>query len=182
MYELDADWLNDYYSGRLVVEGIDYCGDSAYEYWSGRSDAQLKCGPESKRCGNACIPKWKKCRASWNKPVKALAGAAALTGAAVAGTALFHRRSEMRNAARGMMNPIVQTGFAAGNLARGNTPGAANNAVNVAASAEGFGGNAKTVVQGYGKDLKNLHKRGKQIFSKNKSGYRVTSRQTPYGG
>ncbi len=173
---------NDYYLGRLHAEGIEYHGDSAYQYWLGRNDARLECGPESKRCGNACIPKWKKCRASWNKPVKALAGAAALTGAGIAATAIFHPRSEMRKAARGMVEPLVQTGFAAGNMARGNTPGAAKNVANVATSAENFGKNTKTVVQGYGEDLNNLYKRGKNLFSKNKSGYRVTRRQTPYGG
>ena len=31
---------------------------------------KLNCGPNSKPCGNACIPKDHQCRASWNKPVK----------------------------------------------------------------------------------------------------------------
>lgn len=30
---------------------------------------KLNCGPGSKPCGNTCIPKDHKCRASWNKPI-----------------------------------------------------------------------------------------------------------------
>ena len=81
---------------------------------------KLNCGPNSKPCGNACIPKDHKCRASWNKPVKVAAGAAAITGAALVGTALFHPRANMRRAAGEVINPITQAGFGAANAAVGN--------------------------------------------------------------
>lgn len=119
------------------------------------NNKQLKCGPESKPCGNACIPKNHKCRASWNKPVKLVAGAAALTGAALVGTAFLHPRAGMRSAARAVIEPVVQAGFGAGNVARGNFVGAAKNMANVAATGQGLGRNLRTVAQGYGTDIRN---------------------------
>jgi hypothetical protein len=83
------------------------------------SNKKLKCGPGSKACGNACIPKNHKCRASWNKPVKVAAGATVLTGAALLGTALFHPRSNMRRAAGEMLDPMAQAGFGAALTAGG---------------------------------------------------------------
>lgn len=122
---------------------------------------KLNCGPGTKQCGNACIPQSHKCRASWNKPVKAVATIGAIAGAGLVGTALFHPRSGMRNAARSMMEPVMQGGYAAGNAARGNWGGAAMNIANAAATSQGFGRNARTVAQGYGTDIRNAYNRGK---------------------
>lgn len=127
---------------------------------------KLNCGPGSKPCGNACIPKGHKCRASWNKPVKVAAGAAALTGAAIVGTAFLHPRSGMRSAARQVINPALQTGFGIGNVAQGNWVGAAKNAANVAASSQGLGANLRTLAQGYGTDIRSAANRGRNAYFK----------------
>ena len=127
---------------------------------------KLNCGPGSKPCGNACIPKGHKCRASWNKPVKLAAGAAALTGAAVVGTAFLHPRANMRNAARAVIEPTLQTGFGIGNAARGNWAGAAKNAANVAATGQGMGRNLRTIAEGYGTDIKGAVNRGRNAAFK----------------
>ena len=127
---------------------------------------KLNCGPSSKPCGNACIPKDHKCRASWNKPVKLAAGAAALTGAAIVGTAFLHPRSGMRAAARAVIEPALQTGFGVGNVARGNWVGAAKNAANVAATGQGMGRNLSTLAKGYGTDIKGIVKRARNTAFK----------------
>lgn len=127
---------------------------------------KLNCGPGSKPCGNACIPKDHKCRASWNKPVKVAAGAAALTGAAIVGTAFLHPREGMRSAARQVIDPALQTGFGIGNVARGNWAGAAKNAANVAATGQGMGRNLRTLAQGYGTDIKGLYNKGREAAFK----------------
>lgn len=127
---------------------------------------KLNCGPNSKPCGNACIPKDHQCRASWNKPVKVVAGAAALTGAAIVGTAFLHPRASMRSAARQTIEPALQTGFAVGNIARGNWTGAAKNAANVAATGQGLGRNVSTLAKGYGTDIKNAVNRGRNAAFK----------------
>jgi hypothetical protein len=130
---------------------------------------KLNCGPGSKPCGNACIPRNHKCRASWNKPVKAAATVGAIGGAALLGTALLHPRPNMRRAAMGMVEPIRQGAYAAGNAARGNWGGAAMNMANMAASSQGLGRNARTVVSGYGADIQNLYRRGKEAAFKAKN-------------
>lgn len=127
---------------------------------------KLNCGPSSKACGNACIPKDHKCRASWNKPVKLAAGAAALTGAAIVGTAFLHPRSGMRKAAREIIEPTLQTGFGIGNVAQGNWVGAAKNAANVAATGRGMGRNLSTLGKGYASDIKNLYNKGREAAFK----------------
>lgn len=130
------------------------------------NNKKLKCGPGSKPCGNACIPKGHKCRASWNKPVKIAAGAAALTGAAIVGTAFLHPRSGMRRAAREIIEPTLQTGFGVGNVARGNWAGAAKNAANVAATGSNLGRNMRTLAEGYGTDIKNATSRARNAAFK----------------
>lgn len=127
---------------------------------------KLKCGPGSKPCGNACIPKGHTCRASWNKPVKAVAGATVLAGAAVVGTAFLHPRSGMRSAARAVVDPVVQAGFGANNVVRGNWAGAAKNAANVAMSSQNLAPNLKTLAKGYGTDLSTLYNKGKNAAFK----------------
>lgn len=127
---------------------------------------KLNCGPGSKPCGNACIPKDHKCRASWNKPVKLAAGAAALTGAAIVGTAFLHPRANMRSAARSVIDPTLQTGFGIGNVARGNWAGAAKNAANVAATGQDLGKNLGTLAKGYGTDIKGAVNRGRNAAFK----------------
>lgn len=127
---------------------------------------KLNCGPGTKQCGNACIPKDHKCRASWNKPVKALAAAGAIAGAGLVGTALFHPRAGMRNSARAMMEPVMQAGYAAGNVARGNWGGAAKNMANAAATSQGLGRNARNIARGYGTDLRNAYNKGKTAVFK----------------
>jgi hypothetical protein len=122
---------------------------------------KLNCGPGSKPCGNVCIPKDHKCRASWNKPVKVAAGAAALTGAAIVGTAFLHPRSGMRNAARQIIQPAMEAGFGLGNVALGNWVGAAKNAANFAATSQGFGSNMRSLAEGYGTDIKGAVNRGR---------------------
>jgi hypothetical protein len=47
--------LNDYCLARLAMEGIEYHGDSAYEYWMGRNDAG------GRACGGSHIAAGKKC-------------------------------------------------------------------------------------------------------------------------
>jgi len=127
---------------------------------------KLNCGPNSKPCGNACIPKDHQCRASWNKPVKVAAGAAALTGAAVVGTAFLHPRASMRNAARQTVEPALQAGFAVGNVSRGNWVGAAKNAANVAATGQNLSRNLRTLAQGYGTDIKSAANRARKAAFK----------------
>lgn len=127
---------------------------------------KLKCGPTSKPCGNACIPKSNKCRASWNKPVKLAAGAAALTAATVVGTAVFHPREKMRTAARNTIEPAAQIGFGIANLAQGNIVGAAKNAANAALLGKNLGRNTRTLAKGYGSDIKNLYNKGREAAFK----------------
>lgn len=127
---------------------------------------RLNCGPNSKPCGNACIPKDRKCRASWNKPVKLAAGTAAVLGAGLVGTALFHPRTGMRSAAHGLIDPVVQAGHGLGNIARGRYSAAAVNAANIASSGRNFGRNARTVAEGYGTDIGNAYNAGKTVVFK----------------
>lgn len=127
---------------------------------------RLNCGPGSKPCGNACIPKDNKCRASWNKPVKLAAGTAAVVGAGLVGTALFHPRANMRRAAGEMFEPITQAGFGAANAAGGNWPGAAKNFANAALSGRNFGKNARTVAEGYGTDIRNTVNSARNAYFK----------------
>jgi hypothetical protein len=127
---------------------------------------KLNCGPGSKPCGNACIPKDHKCRASWNKPVKVAATVGAVAGVGLVATAFLHKRPGMRSAARASIEPLAQAGFAAGNLARGNFAAAANNAANVAMTGRELPKNLKSVAKGYGTDLKNLANRGRNASFK----------------
>ena len=127
---------------------------------------KLNCGQGSKPCGNACIPKDHKCRASWNKPVKIAAGAAAFTGAAIVGTAFLHPRAGMRGAAREVIEPALQTGFGLGYAIRGNWAGVAKNAANVASTGQGLGKNLRTIAEGYGTDIRNVANRAKDAHFK----------------
>lgn len=129
---------------------------------------KLNCGPNSKPCGNACIPKDHKCRASWNKPVKVAAAVGAAAGVGLVATAFLHKREGMRSAARASIEPLAQAGFAAGNAARGNWTGAAKNVANVAMTGRDLPKNLKTVAQGYGTDIKNLVNRGRNAAFKAK--------------
>jgi hypothetical protein len=122
---------------------------------------KLNCGPNSKPCGNACIPKAHKCRASWNKPVKVAAGAAALTGAAVIGTAFLHKRPSMRQAAREVIEPTLYAGFAANNVVRGNWPAASRNIANAIAAGRYLKRNFETLAEGYGTDVRGLVNRAR---------------------
>lgn len=131
-----------------------------------REDKKLNCGPGSKQCGNACIPKSHKCRASWNKPVKAAAAVAGAAGLGLVGTAFLHKREGMRSAARSVIEPVAQAGFAAGNLARGNKAGAMNNVANVIATSKGAGKNLQYVAKGYGRDLQFALELGKNRYFK----------------
>lgn len=133
--------------------------------WVG-NDKKLKCGPGSKPCGNACIPKNHKCRASWNKPVKALKAGAALAGVGLVGTALFHKRANMRAAAAGLGEPVMHGGFALGNIALGNKAQAAKNAVNAMMSAKNFKKNVVTLGKGYGQDVSSAYAAAKKVVFK----------------
>lgn len=62
----DSEWINDYFSAQLECDGVEYHGDSAYEYWMGRNGATvrgdgLNCKTGTP-CGNRCIPRGQKCR------------------------------------------------------------------------------------------------------------------------
>jgi hypothetical protein len=129
---------------------------------------KLNCGPNSKPCGNVCIPRSHKCRASWNKPVKAAAAIGAAAGVGLVATAFLHKRPGMRSAARASIEPLAQAGFAAGNVARGNWTGAAKNVANVGMTGRDLPKNLKTVAQGYGTDIKNLVNRGRNAAFKAK--------------
>lgn len=129
---------------------------------------KLNCGPGSKPCGGACIPKGNKCRASWNKPVKAAAAVAGATTLGLVATGLFHKRAPMRQAAWGTMEPAMQAGFAMGNIARGNPGGAAKNVANVFMSSQNLGPNLRTLKEGYGQDLRWLHGKAKEAAFKAK--------------
>ncbi len=62
----DSEWVNDYFLAKLDAEGVEYHGDSAYEYWMGRQGVDIRRdGLQCKTgtpCGNRCIPKGRKCR------------------------------------------------------------------------------------------------------------------------
>jgi len=62
----DSEWINDYYTAKLDAEGVEYHGDSAYEYWMGRQGVPIRRdGLQCKTgtpCGNRCIPRGHKCR------------------------------------------------------------------------------------------------------------------------
>jgi len=122
---------------------------------------KLNCGPGSKPCGNACIPKDHQCRASWNKPVKAAAAVGAAAGVGLVATAFLHKRPGMRAAARASIEPLAQAGFAAGNAAAGNWIGAAKNVANAGMTGRDLPRNLRTIAQGYGTDIRNLANRGR---------------------
>lgn len=130
------------------------------------NDKKLKCGPNSKPCGNACIPKNHRCRASWNKPVKALKAGAVIAGAGLVGTALFHKRANMRAAAAGLGEPVMHGGFALGNIAMGNRAQAAKNAANAMSSAQNFRKNVTTLRKGYGQDVGSVYAAAKRAVFK----------------
>ena len=130
------------------------------------NDKKLKCGPNSKPCGNACIPKNHRCRASWNKPVKALKAGAVIAGAGLVGTALFHKRANMRAAAAGLGEPVMHGGFALGNIAMGNRAQAAKNAANAVMSAKNFKRNVTTLGKGYGQDVGSVYAAAKRAVFK----------------
>lgn len=130
------------------------------------NDKKLKCGPNSKPCGNACIPKNHRCRASWNKPVKALKAGAVIAGAGLVGTALFHKRANMRAAAAGLGEPVMHGGFALGNIAMGNKAQAAKNAANAMSSAQNFRKNVATLRKGYGQDVGSVYAAAKRAVFK----------------
>ena len=128
----------------------------------------LKCGPGSKPCGNACIPKDHRCRASWNKPVKAVAATGAAAGVGLVATALLHKREGMRSAARASIEPLAQAGFAAGNAARGNWIGAAKNIANVGVTGRDLPRNLGVVARGYGSDIRTLINKSREAAFKAK--------------
>jgi hypothetical protein len=72
----------------------------------------------------------------------------------------------MRSAARGVIDPALQTGFGLSNAARGNWPGAAKNAAQAVASGQGIGRNVNTLTRGYGTDIQNLINRGRNAAFK----------------
>ena len=132
IYEVnqDSEYINDYFIGALQTEGVEYHGDSAYEYFLGfsgleihRDAGALKCKPGNTPCGRKCLPKGQKCRMQGGhgglgspggrgrglKIGGAIAGAAALggVGALVGGT----------KAGRGMVRNIAgEVKGAAGNM------------------------------------------------------------------
>ena len=139
----------------------------------------LKCGPTSKKCGNACIPKSHKCRASWNKPVKVAATVAGVGAVAVGATALLHSRPAARAAARALIEPVTQAGFGAGNIARGNLVGASKNILNVVNTSKGVGRASRSLAREYGTDLKSLQNRFKRSSFKAKYHKRAKGGRVP---
>lgn len=72
----------------------------------------------------------------------------------------------MRTAARQTIEPALQTGFAVGNVARGNWAGAAKNAANVAATGQNIGNNLRTLGKGYASDIKSIYNKGRNAAFK----------------
>lgn len=130
------------------------------------NNSKLRCGPGSKPCGEACIPKNHKCRASWNKPVMAVKVGLTAGAVGLVATALIHPRSAMKNAARGLVEPLTHTGFGVGNIARGNGVQAAKNFADAALSAKNLKGNLNTLRKGYSQDIRNLGYRAKEAHFK----------------
>jgi len=133
------------------------------------NNKKLKCGPTSKPCGNACIPKAHKCRASWNKPVKAAAGALTVAGVGLTATMFLHPRAKARKAAAGLVAPVVNAGFGLGNMATGNQAGAAKNFADAALSGRNFGKNVKSLAHEYGVDIANAKGRVRNIWFKHRN-------------
>lgn len=73
----DTKELNEYFIGRLDALGVEYRGDSAFEYLVGRFDAEsrldrvVKCKGGGTPCGGRCLPKGQKCRVGANGASKA---------------------------------------------------------------------------------------------------------------
>lgn len=130
------------------------------------NNRKLNCGPGSKPCGDACIPKNNKCRASWNKPVKAARIGLTAGAVGLVATALIHPRSGMQSAARGLIEPMMHTGFGVGNMALGKPVQAAKNFSDAALSANNFKSNVNTLRVGYGQDVRNLAGRAKEAHFK----------------
>ena len=85
----DSEYINEYFSGILFGEGVEYHGDSAYEYWKGfneietRTDAKaMKCTKGGVPCGGRCLPAGQKCRSKLGTAAKLAVGAAAAGAAA----------------------------------------------------------------------------------------------------
>jgi hypothetical protein len=38
----DSEYINEYFSGILFGEGVEYHGDSAYEYWKGFNEGEFE--------------------------------------------------------------------------------------------------------------------------------------------
>jgi hypothetical protein len=120
------------------------------------NNKKLKCGPGSKPCGNACIPKNHKCRASWNKPVKLAAGVLGVGAVGIGATALFHKDPKMRAAAAGVVEPVSQIAFGVGNAARGNYTGTLSNLGKAAIAGQNLGPNLRTLGEGYKRGAGNM--------------------------
>ena len=124
----DSEWINDYYSAKLAVEGVEYHGDSAFEYWKGRNGDPVRVdGINCKSgtpCGGRCLPQGQKCRvgASGASGIalkqgpkvgkKAKAAGAAAAGAALSGAlALMANRNKQKRLPGGKSNsPKALTG------------------------------------------------------------------------
>lgn len=157
----------------------EFPNNSVAQFDVTRLDRKLNCGPGSKQCGNACIPKSKKCRASWNKRVKAAALTATAAGLGLVGTAYLHKRSGMRQAARRVIQPVAQAGLAFENIAQGNMLGAAKNVAKVITTSKGAGKDLKFIAKGYGRDLKYALELGKNRYFKARHHKRARGGRVP---
>jgi hypothetical protein len=66
---LDSEYVNDYFTGILDASGVEYHGDSAYDYWKGFVGVELKkdakvvtCKKGGVPCRGRCLPQGQKCR------------------------------------------------------------------------------------------------------------------------
>ena len=65
--------MNDYFTGILDASGVEYHGDSAYDYWKGfvgielKKDAGALTCKNGTPCGKRCLPKGQKCRSALGK-------------------------------------------------------------------------------------------------------------------
>jgi len=65
----DSEIIDDYFRGRLLAQDVEYHGDSAYLYYLGRNDSEMKldftgggCPKGGVRCGKRCLPRGQQCR------------------------------------------------------------------------------------------------------------------------
>jgi hypothetical protein len=145
----DSEWINDYFSAKLAMTGVDYHGDSAFEYWKGRNGEPIRTDGFNCEvgvpCNGKCIPRGHKCRtgasgasgAALKQGGKGIGRAGKLAlGAAVAGgivAASLNRNVQAGGAAAGVVGRKI------GGAVAGAAGKVANKAGDIANKAEARG-------------------------------------------